>query len=72
MAILNGDDQEDAAVDAIFSNGGTLNRHYGYVFTLRNGVPTLLGRLQGGPRADGGLLKVAIAEGMPAHWGLRL
>jgi hypothetical protein len=61
---LIGDGQEDAAVDALFSTGGTLNWHYVYVFTLRNGLPTLLGRLQSGTRADGGLLKVTISEGM--------
>jgi hypothetical protein len=60
---LNNDGQEDAAVDVLYSTGGTLNWHYVYVFTLQNGLPKLLGRLQSGSRADGGLVKVAIVEG---------
>ena len=57
---LNGDGLDEAAVDLIFGTGGTANWHYLYVFTLANGSPELLGRLQSGSRADGGLLKVAI------------
>ncbi len=60
---LNGDGRDEAAVDLLFSTGGTLNWHYLYVFTLENGSPTLLGRLQSGSRADGGLANVAIAQG---------
>jgi hypothetical protein len=61
---LNGDGQDDAAVDVLYSTGGSLYWHYVYVFTLQNGLPKLLGRLQSGARADGGLVKVAISEDM--------
>lgn len=61
---LNGDSRDEAAVDLLCSTGGTANWHYLYVFTLANGSPTLLGRLQSGSRAYGGLLKVAIEQNM--------
>ena len=52
---LNVDGQEDAAVDALLHRSP--NWQHVYVLTLRNGVPTLLGGLRSGSRADGGLLK---------------
>ncbi len=60
---LNDDGRDEAAVDLLFSTGGTLNWHYLYVFTLENGSPTLLGALQSGSRADGGLINVEIIQG---------
>ncbi len=57
---LSGDGRDDAAVDLLYSTGGTANWHYLYVFTLGQGSPTVLGRLQSGSRADGGLVKIAI------------
>jgi hypothetical protein len=59
---LNGDGVEDAAVDLLYSTGGTANWHYLYVFTVENGARVLLGRLQSGSRADGGLMKVDIQK----------
>jgi len=59
---INGDGRDEAAVDLLYSTGGTASWHYLYVFTLANGAPTLLARLQSGSRADGGLLKVAINQ----------
>lgn len=59
---LNGDGRDEAAVDLLCGTGGTANWHYLYVFTLANGSPTLLGRLQSGSRADGGLVKTAIEQ----------
>jgi len=60
---LNGDGQDDAAVDLLFSTDGTLNWHYLYVFTLKKRLPTLLARLRSGSRADGGLYGVRIDRG---------
>lgn len=59
---LNGDGQDEAAVDLLCSSGGTANWHYLYVFTLAHGSPTLVGRLQSGSRAYGGLIRVAIEQ----------
>jgi hypothetical protein len=61
---INGDGRDEAAVDLIYSTGGTANWHYLYVFTLASASPTLIARLQSGSRADGGLVKVAIQSNM--------
>ena len=57
---LNGDGREDAAVDLRYGTGGTGNWHYLYVYADAPGRPILLGVLQSGSRADGGLLRCAI------------
>jgi hypothetical protein len=57
---LNGDGRDEAAVELRCGTGGTAHWHYLYVFTLVNGSPSLVARLQSGSRAYGGLLKVRI------------
>lgn len=57
---LDGDQQEEAAVDLNYSGGGTANWDYLYVYKLEKGVPRLLGWLESGSRAYGGLVRVAI------------
>ena len=47
-------------VDLLFRTGGTANWHYLYVYAPSNGPPKLLGILESGSRADGGLVRVAI------------
>jgi hypothetical protein len=59
---VDGDGEDEAAVDLLFSTGGTANWHYLYVFTLADRSPKLLGRLRSGSRADGGLEKVSIEQ----------
>src|SRR3954447_8242455 len=59
---LDGDGLDEAAVDLVFSTGGTANWHYLYVFTMKNGAPALLGILRSGSRADGGLVNVVIEK----------
>jgi hypothetical protein len=58
--ILGPHGNEAAAIELNYSTGGTDNWDYLYVYELENGSPKLLGRLQSGSRADGGLVKVAI------------
>ena len=58
--ILGPHGDEAAAVNLNYSPGGTANRDYLYVYEMKNGPPKLLGRLQSGSRAYGGLVKVAI------------
>jgi hypothetical protein len=60
---LDGDQKEEAAVDLIYSSGGTANWHYLYVYKLDKGELRLLGWLETGSRAYGGLVKVAIQNG---------
>lgn len=58
--ILGPHGNEAAAIELNYSTGGTDNWDYLYVYELENGSPKLLGRLQSGSGADGGLVKVAI------------
>jgi hypothetical protein len=57
---LTGDGRDEAAVDLIYSTGGTANWHYLYVYTTADGSPELLGILRSGSRADGGLVRATI------------
>jgi len=59
---FDGDGHEEAAVDLLYSTGGTANWHYLYVYTLDGTRPKLLTVLQSGSRADGGLVRVAIQK----------
>ena len=61
---LDGDGQDEAAVDLRYGSGGTDNWHYLYVFKAsgRNVVP--LGVLESGSRAYGGLVNIQIAQGL--------
>ncbi|MFN7926006.1 MAG: hypothetical protein U0Q16_38265 [Bryobacteraceae bacterium] len=60
---VDGDGTDDAAVDLLYSTGGTANWHYVYVYVFRHGKPKLAARLQSGSRSDGGLIKTAIQNG---------
>jgi hypothetical protein len=59
---LHGDGTEEAAVTLNYSSGGTSNWDYLYVYRLIQGKMKLLGRLQSGSRADGGLIKTTIQD----------
>ena len=61
---LDGDGQEEAAIDLRYGTGGTMNWYYLYVYGLQNSSPKTLGLLQSGTRADGGLVGVAIENGL--------
>jgi len=58
--ILGPHGNEAAAIKLNYNPGGTANRGYLCMYEMENGPPQLLGRLQSGSRADGGLVKVAI------------
>lgn len=60
---LDGDRLEEAAVTVNYGTGGSANWNYLYVYKLERGKPKLLGRLEGGSRADGGLIEVRIQNG---------
>jgi hypothetical protein len=55
--------KEAAAITLNYNTGGTANWDYLYVYELERGSPKLLGRLQSGSRAYGGLVRVAIRNG---------
>jgi hypothetical protein len=59
---LDGDREEEAAVNLNYSGGGTENWAYLYVYKLDKGMPRLLGWLESGARGDGGLVNVTIHD----------
>jgi hypothetical protein len=59
---LDGDQKEEAVVVLNYSGGGTANWYYLYVYKLEKGAARLLGWLESGSRADGGLVKVTIQD----------
>ena len=60
---LDGDRQDEAAVDLYYGSGGTASWHYLYVFKAANGTVAPIGILESGSRADGGLGAVRISQG---------
>jgi hypothetical protein len=61
---LDGDQEDEAAVELNYSGGGTANWDYLYIYKLDKGVPRLRARLESGSRAYGGLVHVAIQNGL--------
>jgi len=59
---LTGDGEAEAAVDLLYGTGGTAKWHYVWVYTRDSGSPRLLGVLQSGSRADGGLIRMVIQD----------
>ena len=59
---LDGDSREDAAVDLIYSTGGTANWHYLYIFRSQSDhqPPRVISILRSGSRADRGLARTEI------------
>jgi len=60
---LDGDGIEEAAVHLNYSPGGTQNWDFLYIYKLNGGRPLLLGVLESGSRAYGGLVRTSITEG---------
>jgi hypothetical protein len=52
---VDGDNKEDAIILSTCNTGGTGQFTEGFVYTIKTGKPTLLTRIEGGDRADGGL-----------------
>jgi len=61
---LDGDQIEEAAIALNYSTGGTANWDYLYVYKFEHGAAKLVGRLESGSRADGGLIQVSIRNGL--------
>jgi hypothetical protein len=61
---LNADGTEDAAIHLNYSTGGTQNWDYLYIYRLVGGHPEPMGILKAGSRADGGLYRTAIQNGL--------
>lgn len=59
---LTGDGKEEAVVVTECNTGGTANFTEGYVFTLKNGKPVLIFRIEGGDRAYGSLVSIKFSK----------
>ena len=60
---LNGDNAEEAVVLTVCNTGGTGNFSEGFIYTLKDGKPSLFTRIPGGDRADGGLRTARVENG---------
>lgn len=60
---LNGDNSEEAIVLTVCNTGGTGNFTEGFIYSLKDGKPTLFATIPGGDRADGGLRTARVDNG---------
>jgi hypothetical protein len=60
---LNGDGRDEAVVRTLCNTGGTGQFDEGFVYGMKDGKPVLLGRIQGGDRASGGVRCVRFEGG---------
>ena len=60
---LTGDGKDEAVVSTLCNTGGTGQFDEGFVYGLRDGKPALLGRVQGGDRASGGVRCMRVENG---------
>jgi hypothetical protein len=60
---LNGDGRDEAVVRTLCNTGGTGQFDEGFVYGMKDGKPALLGRIQGGDRASGGVRCVRFEAG---------
>lgn len=61
---LNADRRDEAIVLGICNTGGTGNFSEGFIFTMKAGKPSLVGRIPGGDRAYGGLRSTRVENGL--------
>lgn len=61
---LTGDKQDEAVVLSVCNTGGTGQFTEGFIFSMTGGRPTMIARVPGGDRADGGLRVLTIEDGL--------
>ncbi len=61
---LTGDHQDEAVVRTTCNTGGTGEFTEGFIYTMKGGAPVLLARVEGGDRAEGGLLSLTVENGV--------
>lgn len=61
---VNGDRSEEAIILSVCNTGGTGNFSEGFVYSMKSGKPSLIARIPGGDRADGGLRRTYVDGGM--------
>ena len=60
---LNGDNAEEAVVLTTCNTGGTGNFTQGFIYTMKDGKPSLYANIPGGDRAEGGLRTAKVDNG---------
>jgi hypothetical protein len=60
---LNRDNSEEAIVLTVCNTGGTGNFSQGFIYTLKDGKPSLFANIPGGDRAEGGLRTARVEDG---------
>ena len=61
---LTGDRKDEAIVLTVCNTGGTGNFSEGFVYSMKAGKPDLIARIPGGDRADGGLRRTRVENGL--------
>jgi len=61
---IDGDGREEAVINSICNTGGTGNFSEGFVYTMKNGKPALLARIEGGDRAHGGIREIKVEKNL--------
>jgi type 1 fimbria pilin len=61
---LTGDGKDEALIRTNCNTGGTGQFSEGFIYTMKAGKPSLLGRIPGGDRADGGLRSLTVDGGL--------
>jgi hypothetical protein len=61
---LNADGQDDAVTLTVCNTGGTGNFSEGMVYSMKGGKPSLIARIPGGDRANGGLRAARVDRGL--------
>lgn len=61
---LEGDKAVEAIVLTVCNTGGTGNFTEGFVYRMKGAKPSLIARIQGGDRADGGLRSAVVENGL--------
>jgi hypothetical protein len=61
---LDGDGKDEAVIVSVCNTGGTGQFTEGFVYTMKAGKPALLARIPGGDRAEGGLVRAWVENGL--------
>jgi hypothetical protein len=61
---VTGDGKDEAVILSVCNTGGTGQFSEGFVYTIKAGKPSLLARIPGGDRADGGLRSIKVENGL--------
>jgi hypothetical protein len=61
---ITGDGKDEAVIRTLCNTGGTGQFSEGFVYTMKNGKPALLTRVEGGDRGYGGLQDIRVEKGL--------